>query len=122
MQNVTNDDLKKLAEMYSNNDAFKAGMQSYQIDVRDQNGNLTKVKQESHSAQFIYRPPEHSEPLMQNVELGYKFATQHRERCGKRFIKIKRFGKTRRYYVSKFHMTSALILNDNWISNLWNEK
>jgi hypothetical protein len=73
---------------------------------------------ENGTARFVYHAPEISEPFAQNVSLGYKFATEHRVRCGKRFIKIKRFGKTRRYWVSKFMMTSTLTLNDKWITNL----
>jgi len=115
MQNATN---KKLESEYANNNAFKVGMKTYEVNVYDQVGNVHIIEEESSQAQFIYRPPISSEPLMQNVKLGYSFATEHRERCGKRFIKIKRFGKTKRYYVSKFRMTTGYILNDLWIHNL----
>ena len=91
----------------------------YKGNIRDLYKIATKLEMDDQQpARFIYRAPEISEPVAENVSLGYKFATEHRVRCGKRFIKIKRFGKTRRYWVSKFMMTSTLTLNDKWITNL----
>jgi len=76
------------------------------------------IKRLPHSDQFLYIPPAQSEPVMQNVTLGYKISTEHRERVGKHWIKIRGLGKTRRYYISKFAMSQGRILNDKWVLNL----
>lgn len=70
------------------------------------------------SKYFIYTPPENSEPLMQNVTLGYKFANGHWERSGKRNIKIKRFGKSKIKRITKKVWSTSYILNNKWMLNL----
>lgn len=97
---------KELISEWAKVDMFKMG---YTANSVDSSGNRS----------FIYVPESSdAEPLIQNVNIGWKFSTEHRVRYGMRFIKVKRFGKTRRYYVSKFMMTTARILNDKWMINL----
>ncbi len=71
-------------------------------------------------SQFVYVPPRTEEPVMQNVKLGYKFNTgPHQIRTDKkRYIKIKRFGKSYRHRVHVLALAYGRILNDKWIFNL----
>lgn len=46
---------------------FCVGMEAY-----------TCVEQDGYSAAFIYRPPIYSDPLAQNISVGYKFAAAYR--------------------------------------------
>lgn len=74
---------------------------------------------ENGSSYFVYVPPKtNEEPQALNASVGYTMRDYFIERNGKRFIKIKRFSKTRRYYTTKWIKTSARILNDKWVYNL----
>lgn len=88
-------------------------------------GHINKIAYKMHAtsesgdvAQFVCRPEITGEPIAYNIELGYKLNEWFIDRIGKRYIKIKRFGKTKRYYTTKWVKTKARILNDNWIHNL----
>lgn len=67
---------------------------------------------------FIYVPPQPVEPVAYNVNIGYKMRDYFMDRIGKRYIKIKRFGKTRRYYTTKWAKSYGRTLNDKWLMNL----
>jgi hypothetical protein len=99
MDSDTLEEIKKL-------NGFQVGMESYKEETK--NG----------TSYFIYRPEQTVKPLMQNITLGYKLDDQFNYRLGKRYIKIKRFGKTKRYYTTKWQRTTGRILNDHWIRNL----
>lgn len=71
------------------------------------------------SSFFVYIPPKTNEiPQALNAPVGYTMRDYFIERNGKRFIKIKRFGKTRRFYTTKWIKTHGRLLNPEWVINL----
>lgn len=91
---------------------FEIGMQMYAEKIVDKG-----------ISQFVYIPSQTGEPIMQNFSLGYKFNTgPHQIRTDKkRYIKIKRFGKSYRYRVNVLALSYGRILNDKWVFHLRNK-
>ena len=98
-------EIKDISLDIKNSAAFKAGMEAY--------------KQQGDSNYFIYRPEQSdNQPVMVNVDIGYKLSNGFWSRQGKRKLRIKRFGKTKTKIVTKMVWQTYRILNDNWIHNL----